>query len=286
MKIKSKTDVITNSSTEVFICGPKEGITFEELKKKIPFFRLIQFSYDRYKEWVKSLKDAMKKAEEGEEEDWVYEDSYQAPGFKDDENNMYQEIWCACPDPINKNKVYWDTLLNYLFDPKVPEIAIKMLEWDGKQHEYKYYPELETPTPLIQEFRDYVVGVIQKVKDIVPDPEKPWEKNSKENFLRTYTNDEGKPWFETDRQKDFLYYSARFNFADYGLMDWLEEHEKDFPPFDEILKTNSVKIPTTPDDLDGDCIDFWADDCSNPSDKDWKKIEELTEWHYCTRTGS
>ena len=82
MKIKSKTDVITNSSTEVFICGPKEGITFEELKKKIPFFRLIQFSYDRYKEWVKSLKDAMKKAEESEEEDWVYEDSYQASGSR------------------------------------------------------------------------------------------------------------------------------------------------------------------------------------------------------------
>ena len=81
MRVKSKTDVITNSSTEVFICAPKEGMTSEELIKKIPFFRLTQFSYPKYMEWVKLYKAEEERLKE--QDDWIDPDNFEAPGYKD-----------------------------------------------------------------------------------------------------------------------------------------------------------------------------------------------------------
>lgn len=275
MKIKSVTDVITNSSTEVFICtSSKSESELRDIFKQEDnnflnwFSNITKFDLSLYRTWSQIVK----KREEVED-DYDFNVSY-----LDEETNpeltigypygIFAAVYENFPDELLKNNNYYELYLGFLLDPKKEEPEI--VEIHGMK--WKIYQEIKESFELIDDFNERLKQEIIKIK-------------TKE--------DSDKEWYERYLERNIIISDDKIDthllqyFGSTALyIDWIKKFIDDnlnkFPKYENLIEMyNSLPDVSS---LDNNFIDTFEDDCL-PKDynKGFEKLKTIVDNYDCRR---
>ena len=252
MKVKSVVDVITNSSSEVFIAKTGNQELIERFAKELGF-NLSPFSMSEYEAYLKHRKEKEKIQEEKWNEytdgkitydeylEFEYNSDYEdIPRAWEIARLVYQNV----PDPENKNRKYYETILNQLGEPY--ELEESEMIVDSGESLGMYY-KLIKPEDFDQYLIDFRV------------------------FLEEYIAETATSWNgKGDHSLNHLgYYLAE----DKKIKKWIDDNIDRIPGDITTLATIHQNIPLTPKLCEGYLFDTFEDDCV--SNGFWDKFEKL-----------
>jgi hypothetical protein len=270
MKIKSITDVITNSSTEVFICtSSKSESELRDMFKKEDncflnwFSNITKFDLSLYRTWSQKVR-------KREEEDYNFNANY-LDEETDPELTMgypykiFATVYENFPDEVLKNDIFYNLYLDFLQDPKKEEPEI--VEIHGMK--WKVYQEIKEPIGLLDDFNEKLKQEIIKIK-AKDESDKEWYERSLER------NTEDK--MDTYRLR---YFDSTLLYIDW-VRKFIGDNLNKFPKYKNLIEMyNSLPDVSS---LDNNFIDTFEDDClPRDYDKGFEKLETIVDNYNCRR---
>lgn len=279
MKVKSVVDVITNSSSEVFIAKTGNQELIKKFAKELGF-NLSPFSMSEYEAYLKHRKEKEKIQEEKWNEytegkitydeylEFEYNSDYEdIPRAWEVARLVYQNI----PDPENKNRKYYETILNQLGEPYELEESEMII--DSGESSGMYYKLIKP-----EDFDQYLIDFRVFLEEYIAETATSWNGKGYHPLLTRFEDYKNPGTYKiTEHGLNHLgYYLAE----DKKIKKWIDDNIDRIPGDITTLATIHQNIPLTPKLCEGYLFDTFEDDCV--SNGFWDKFEKFcNELDYC-----
>lgn len=272
MKVKSVVDVITNSSSEVFIAKTGNQELIERFAKELGF-NLSPFSMSEYEAYLKHRKEKEKIREEKWNEytegkitydeylEFEYNSDYEdIPRAWEIARLVYQNV----PDPENKNRKYYETILNQLGEPY--ELEESEMIVDSGESLGMYYKLIKP-----EDFDQYLIDFRVFLEEYIAETATSWNGKGYHPLLTRFEDYKNPGTYKiTEHGLNHLgYYLAE----DKKIKKWIDDNIDRIPGDITTLATIHQNIPLTPKLCEGYLFDTFEDDCV--SNGFWDKFEKL-----------
>lgn len=260
-KIRSKIDVITNSSTEVFIikgCPDPIKAMRESGNKFLDFLSYSMHEFDpaEYQRYLDS-------SEEVDE----------------DLDKKWGDLADLClPDVRNKTD-YYSHYARWLCEPIGLE-PVTICSFDGQNiQDYVSLVEKDLP-PIVYEWREFLRNLITQKIDSFPSKPDRYPESTLSTYFGKYSVQGEEPMSDSIRFYCISHLGreiCRYN----EVIDWIDLHIRKLPNIRDILRTEGIEF--TIQDLPGAWIGSFEDDCyiSDDIDESHKILEKLGNYD-CT----
>lgn len=274
MKIKSVVDVITNSSSEVFIAKTSNQELIEKFAKELGL-GLSSFSMTEYEAYLKHRKEKEKIQEKKWKEyveDKITHEEYCkfefSPEYEDIPRawEIARLVYQNVPDPENKNRKYYETILDQLGEPHELEES-EVFDESGNSLG-KWCKPIKP-----EDFDQYLIDFRVFLKEYVAETAASWNGEGYHSLLSNFK----------DYKNPGTYKVTEYDLVDLGyqlvgdkrIEKWIDDNIDRIPGDITTLAAIHHKIPLTPKLCEDYLFDTFEDDCVG--NKFWDKFEELCE---------
>ena len=251
-KIRSKIDVITNSSTEVFIikgCPDPVKAMRESGNKFLDYLSYSMHEFDpvEYQRYLDSPEDA--------------------------DDNKWEDLADLClPDVRNKTD-YYSHYARWLCEPIGLE-PVTIYNLDGQDlQDYVSLEEKDLP-PIVHEWREFLRDLITRKIDSLPSKPDSYPESTLSTYFGKYSIQEEEPMSDSIRFDCISHLSREICRYD-EVIDWIDLHIRKLPNIRDILRTEGIEF--TVQDLPGAWIGSFEDDCyiSDDIDESYGILDKL-----------
>ena len=251
-KIRSKIDVITNSSTEVFIikgCPDPVKAMRESGNKFLDYLSYSMHEFDpvEYQRYLDSPEDA--------------------------DDNKWRDLADLClPDVRNKTD-YYSHYARWLCEPIGLE-PVTIYNFDGQDlQDYVSLEEKDLP-PIVYEWRGFLRDLITRKIDSLPSKPDSYPESTLSTYFGKYSIQEEEPMSDSIRFYCISHLSREICRYD-EVIDWIDLHIRKLPNIRDILRTEGIEF--TVQDLPGAWVGSFEDDCyiSDDIDESYKILDKL-----------
>ena len=251
-KIRSKIDVITNSSTEVFIikgCPDPVKAMRESGNKFLDYLSYSMHEFDpvEYQKYLDSPEDA--------------------------DDNKWEDLADLClPDVRNKTD-YYSHYAWWLCEPIGLE-PVTIYNFDGQDlQDYVSLEEKDLP-PIVHEWREFLRDLITRKIDSLPSKPDSYPESTLSTYFGKYSIQEEEPMSDSIRFYCISHLSREICRYD-EVIDWIDLHIRKLPNIRDILRTEGIEF--TVQDLPGAWVGSFEDDCyiSDDIDESYEILDKL-----------
>ena len=251
-KIRSKIDVITNSSTEVFIikgCPDPVKAMRESGNKFLDYLSHSMHEFDpvEYQKYLDSPEDA--------------------------DDNKWEDLADLClPDVRNKTD-YYSHYAWWLCEPIGLE-PVTIYNFDGQDlQDYVSLEEKDLP-PIVHEWREFLRDLITRKIDSLPSKPDSYPESTLSTYFGKYSIQEEEPMSDSIRFYCISHLSREICRYD-EVIDWIDLHIRKLPNIRDILRTEGIEF--TVQDLPGAWVGSFEDDCyiSDDIDESYEILDKL-----------
>lgn len=251
-KIRSKIDVITNSSTEVFIikgCPDPVKAMRESGNKFLDYLSYSMHEFDpvEYQKYLDSPEDA--------------------------DDNKWEDLADLClPDVRNKTD-YYSHYARWLCEPIGLE-PVTIYNFDGQDlQDYVSLEEKDLP-PIVHEWREFLRDLITQKIDSLPSKPDSYPESTLSTYFGKYSIQEEEPMSDSIRFYCISHLSREICRYD-EVIDWIDLHIRKLPNIRDILRTEGIEF--TVQDLPGAWVGSFEDDCyiSDDIDESYEILDKL-----------
>ena len=251
-KIRSKIDVITNSSTEVFIikgCPDPVKAMRESGNKFLDYLSYSMHEFDpvEYQRYLDSPEDA--------------------------DDNKWEDLADLClPDVRNKTD-YYSHYARWLCEPIGLE-PVTIYNFDGQDlQDYVSLEEKDLP-PIVHEWREFLRDLITRKIDSLPGKPDSYPESTLSTYFGKYSIQEEEPMSDSIRFYCISHLSREICRYD-EVIDWIDLHIRKLPNIRDILRTEGIEF--TVQDLPGAWVGSFEDDCyiSDDIDESYEILDKL-----------
>ena len=251
-KIRSKIDVITNSSTEVFIikgCPDPVKAMRESGNKFLDYLSYSMHEFDpvEYQKYLDSPEDA--------------------------DDNKWEDLADLClPDVRNKTD-YYSHYARWLCEPIGLE-PVTIYNFDGQDlQDYVSLEEKDLP-PIVHEWREFLRDLITRKIDSLPGKPDSYPESTLSTYFGKYSIQEEEPMSDSIRFYCISHLSREICRYD-EVIDWIDLHIRKLPNIRDILRTEGIEF--TVQDLPGAWVGSFEDDCyiSDDIDESYEILDKL-----------
>ena len=251
-KIRSKIDVITNSSTEVFIikgCPDPVKAMRESGNKFLDYLSYSMHEFDpvEYQRYLDSPEDA--------------------------DDNKWRDLADLClPDVRNKTD-YYSHYARWLCEPIGLE-PVTIYNFDGQDlQDYVSLEEKDLP-PIVHEWREFLRDLITRKVDSLPGKPDRYPESTLSTYFGKYSIQEEDPMSDSIRFYCISHLSREICRYD-EVIDWIDLHIRKLPNIRDILRTEGIEF--TVQDLPGAWVGSFEDDCyiSDDIDESYEILDKL-----------
>ena len=251
-KIRSKIDVITNSSTEVFIikgCPDPVKAMRESGNKFLDYLSYSMHEFDpaEYQRYLDSPEDA--------------------------DDNKWRDLADLClPDVRNKTD-YYSHYARWLCEPIGLE-PVTICNFDGQDlQDYVSLEEKDLP-PIVHKWREFLRDLITQKVDSLPGKPDRYPESTLSTYFGKYSIQEEEPMSDSIRFYCISHLSREICRYD-EVIDWIDLHIRKLPNIRDILRTEGIEF--TVQDLPGAWVGSFEDDCyiSDDIDESYEILDKL-----------
>lgn len=251
-KIRSKIDVITNSSTEVFIikgCPDPVKAMRESGNKFLDYLSYSMHKFDpvEYQRYLDSPEDA--------------------------DGNKWKDLADLClPDVRNKTD-YYSHYARWLCEPIGLE-PVTIYNFDGEDlQDYVSIEEKDLP-PIVYEWREFLRDLITRKIDSLPNKPDRYPESTLSTYFGKYSIQEEEPMSDSIRFYCISHLSREICRYD-EVIDWIDLHIRKLPNIRDILRTEGIEF--TVQDLPGAWVGSFEDDyyISDDIDESYEILDKL-----------